>query len=328
MPVAATCAHMLPDGLGYHTVRVQYADGAGNHSAVCNDYIKLVVPDPHVSAVANDTDGDYLTDAEEQALETDPANPDADGNGVPDGVDLARQLVKAINQMPRFDSAGTPADGLNPPDLAKQFPTDQPYVIRFDYLVDCVWICPVCQQAEPVGELWVVNPAIHTSWTEGFAVPLSAWHFLEHGSFSYPAAGCGNTGGGRVDVPNLVWAAAATTQNLKPASWMTCGTQPKAWGVEILPLGAPINGIRVSGPTASYGRECDGAADLGGRPFFSVNEAKHTLTLVGVVPVPVDCPLLFAPICGLQATILGMSSGKWTFSAPILDTPVEFTFEI
>ena len=35
-------AYTLPDGLGYHTVRVQYLDGAGNYSAVYNDYIKLV----------------------------------------------------------------------------------------------------------------------------------------------------------------------------------------------------------------------------------------------------------------------------------------------
>jgi len=41
---SATKAYTLPDGLGYHTVRVQYLDGAGNYSASCNDYIKLVAP--------------------------------------------------------------------------------------------------------------------------------------------------------------------------------------------------------------------------------------------------------------------------------------------
>ncbi len=40
----ATRAHTLPAGLGYHTVRAQYLDGAGNYSAVYNDYIKLVAP--------------------------------------------------------------------------------------------------------------------------------------------------------------------------------------------------------------------------------------------------------------------------------------------
>ncbi len=40
----ATRAHTLPAGLGNHTVRVQYLDGANNYSLVCSDYIKLVAP--------------------------------------------------------------------------------------------------------------------------------------------------------------------------------------------------------------------------------------------------------------------------------------------
>jgi len=37
-------AYTLPPPNGYHTVRVQYRDGAGNYSGVYNDYIKLLVP--------------------------------------------------------------------------------------------------------------------------------------------------------------------------------------------------------------------------------------------------------------------------------------------
>ncbi len=44
MPPEAAHAYMLPPGIGYHTVRVQYLDGAGNYSLVYNDYIKLVAP--------------------------------------------------------------------------------------------------------------------------------------------------------------------------------------------------------------------------------------------------------------------------------------------
>jgi WD40 repeat protein len=40
----ATRAYTLPAGLGYHTVRAQYLDGANNYSAAYNDYIKLVAP--------------------------------------------------------------------------------------------------------------------------------------------------------------------------------------------------------------------------------------------------------------------------------------------
>jgi formylglycine-generating enzyme required for sulfatase activity len=42
MPLTAAHTHTLPAGLGYHTVRVQYLDGANNYSPVYNDYIKLV----------------------------------------------------------------------------------------------------------------------------------------------------------------------------------------------------------------------------------------------------------------------------------------------
>ncbi len=41
-PPTATRAYTLPEGLGYHTVRVQYRDGADNVSIAYNDYIKLI----------------------------------------------------------------------------------------------------------------------------------------------------------------------------------------------------------------------------------------------------------------------------------------------
>jgi hypothetical protein len=40
----ATHDHVLPVGNGFHTVRVQYIDGAENYSPVYSDYIKLVAP--------------------------------------------------------------------------------------------------------------------------------------------------------------------------------------------------------------------------------------------------------------------------------------------
>jgi hypothetical protein len=40
----ASRAHTLPTGLGNHTVRVQYLDGANNYSLIYTDYIKLIAP--------------------------------------------------------------------------------------------------------------------------------------------------------------------------------------------------------------------------------------------------------------------------------------------
>jgi hypothetical protein len=328
MPPAAARAHTLPAGLGNHTVRAQYLDGANNYSAVFSDYIKLVAPDPHLSVIAEDKDSDYLSDAEEKELVLDPANPDEDKNGVPDGADLARELASSIGKMPWFNSAGGPENGLNPPELAGQFPTDRPYVIQFDYQVDCVWTCPVCQQAHPVGELRIVNPAVHAGWRDGLAMPLSAWHFLQHRSFGYPAAGCGNTGGGRVDVPDLVAVVTATPANMKASQWIACGAEPMAWGVEILPLGGPLNGIRIAGPTAQYGNDCEGGAGLGGKPHVAVDPDARTLTLVALGPVTGACPLNYDPVCGLETLIIGIANGAWTFRAPILNPPVEFTFDL
>ncbi len=39
-----TRAYTLPDAVGYHTVRVQFRDGADNDSEVYDDYIKLLAP--------------------------------------------------------------------------------------------------------------------------------------------------------------------------------------------------------------------------------------------------------------------------------------------
>ena len=44
VPPTLTRAYTLPPSNGYHTVRVQFRDGAGNYSAVFNDYIKLQMP--------------------------------------------------------------------------------------------------------------------------------------------------------------------------------------------------------------------------------------------------------------------------------------------
>ena len=44
MGPGATYPYILPAWLGYHTVRVQYRDRAGNYSAVFSDYIRLVGP--------------------------------------------------------------------------------------------------------------------------------------------------------------------------------------------------------------------------------------------------------------------------------------------
>jgi hypothetical protein len=284
--------------------------------------------DPHLVPVPGDSDGDYLSDVEEVQLQRDPKSPDEDKNGIPDGVDLARRLVYQIRELPWFNAWGDPQFGLNPPELEQQFPKDRPYVIRFDYLVDCVWVCPVCHEAVAIGRLQIVNPAIHKSWRDGFAMSLGAWHFLEHDSFTSRGADCGGGGQDRIDVVGLVRTLTASPANLVEAHWISGEAGPKEWTVDILPLGMPLNGIRIAGPTQVFGNACEGEVALGGRPFVAIDANVRALTLVVDGSAPEGCYEVYDPVCGLEARIIGIANGVWTFSAPMLTPPVQLTFTI
>lgn len=56
-----------------------------------------VPPTPEPTADPTDTDGDGLTDAEEAALGTDPANPDTDDDGISDGDEVNVHMTDPLN---------------------------------------------------------------------------------------------------------------------------------------------------------------------------------------------------------------------------------------
>ena len=58
------------------------------------------LPGTHLVALDGDADGDYLTDVEENAIGYAPDDPDEDGNGTPDGLDLARAMADKIMHLP------------------------------------------------------------------------------------------------------------------------------------------------------------------------------------------------------------------------------------
>ena len=111
-----------------------------------------------------------------------------------------------------------------------------------------------------------------------------------------------------------------------PAVWIAGETGPPAWTAERPACGMPSNGIKLAGPTALFPSACDGNAALGGEPFIAVDHATHTLALAFQGPPQVACPDIYAPVCGLQADVLGLENGTWTFNAPTLAPPVQLTF--
>lgn len=151
-------------------------------------------PDPHQVPLSaqHDTDRDGLTDQEELDLKTDPAQPDANANRVPDGADLALASAGQIGNLPSKPTA------------------DRPY--RLDFLLRGLEQCAVCGINVNMGHLTVCNPR-----SDLYApVPYIALHCLEHGSFSH----AGDVhGSGRLD-PSLLRATldATTPSHFSPAT--------------------------------------------------------------------------------------------------------------
>ena len=135
----------------------------------------------HLLPVAQDTDADLLTNAEELAIGYLPFDPDQNGNQIPDGVDLAKSCAAITNQL---------TFGPHPTD------PDKPYIEHAGQFG--LETCDICGQTVNMGPASIVNPKL------GLTVecPLIAMHYMEHGSFSY----AGDVHNGRLDVPALLQA--------------------------------------------------------------------------------------------------------------------------
>jgi len=146
-------------------------------SALPTSEAKYYGGDPHriPLEVWEDTDADFLKDEEEVLLHTNPAEPDEDGNQIPDGVDLALALSGAIDLLPDKPSS------------------EHTYIVHI--LMYGVEYCDACGEAANMGIMEIINPLEKLSIT----VPYIAKHYMEHGSFSYD----GNIHRGRLNVPLL-----------------------------------------------------------------------------------------------------------------------------
>ncbi len=150
-------------------------EGTENEGRV--DILRLLsVFEEHPTPVAHDTDGDLMTDDEEAAISSPPAEPDWNGNNLPDGMDHARKIAGTIRDLEDWTSGGV-------------YPTDRIYKIL--YLADGLETCPVCGEVIEMGHAHIVNPMKSKEMDVSFLM----LHFLEHASF--------RSGVDRVDVPEI-----------------------------------------------------------------------------------------------------------------------------
>ncbi len=115
----------------------------------------------HQRAIEADHDGDGLRDEEEGLLATDPGAADSDGDGVPDGRELAWQLYQMVQALP------------------EELQADAPYLRHSQQRG--VEQCAICGQWVNMGFFRLVNPAQNDS----LEVPYIGLHVLKHGAFTY-----------------------------------------------------------------------------------------------------------------------------------------------
>ena len=80
-------------GGAQHMIAMADADNNGTVDLYGNTYVVFTNAPPPGGSGVTDTDGDGLTDEEEEALGTDPENPDTDGDGLSDGEEVLGEMV-------------------------------------------------------------------------------------------------------------------------------------------------------------------------------------------------------------------------------------------
>jgi hypothetical protein len=141
------------------------------------------LPLENLAPDANDLDGDLLADSEELEAGYNLHDPDQDNDLTPDGIELAKQCVAAIDELQVHD----PHSGGSPP--------DETYKINF--FQRGIEGCDICGALRNMGYWLVINPELELS----IEVPDIVCHYMSHGSFSYAGSLHGE---GRFDVPLLV----------------------------------------------------------------------------------------------------------------------------
>ena len=151
-------------GLHYLTNHCFSYDGSIHIGRIQIDSLKQIMRPYdilHMLEVAGDSDGDGLTDAEEDSLNFDPGNSDTNGDGLPDGAEVAEQLVRLFPKLMEQSNA-----------IHSQ--------VSFHY-VRGTENCVVCGATSNMGFIEIKNPENGRS----YQIHFNGLHTLAHGSFAY-----------------------------------------------------------------------------------------------------------------------------------------------
>jgi hypothetical protein len=138
-------------------------DGTENTGRVLPTALREVlkgIGTPHWLAIEDDGDSDGLKDLEEAHFLLDPQVQDTDGDGIPDGRELANAMAATIEALPT---------GPLPNEI---------YVIH--NMADGIYQCLVCGEWIDMGFIEIVNP----NTDESVDVPYYTLHFMKYGSFA------------------------------------------------------------------------------------------------------------------------------------------------
>lgn len=125
--------------------------------------IGVTLPPSHMLSVPDDSDLDYMSNAEESQLEYNPDDADENHNTVPDGADLAMLCALTIDSLPVYTDGAIPETTYT--EHHPQWGLEE---------------CEICGESINMGIMRIINPALSLE----IDVPYVSQHSMRRGCFT------------------------------------------------------------------------------------------------------------------------------------------------